>query len=136
MRLLFQIDTKDYNPNGTVCFRPSVRAIIIENGKVAMVHSEKYNYYKLPGGGIEPGESKEEALMSKTWKTGLKKSRIRLRNMVMFKETKAKRKCLFQRILLFSQVEKKIEVKALEGMSFGKLFGVCEPAKRFKPTQY
>ncbi len=63
MRTLFQIDTRDYDPNGTVCVRPSVRGIILREGKVAMVHSLKYNYYKFPGGGLEPGETHEEALI-------------------------------------------------------------------------
>lgn len=63
MRLLFEIDTKDYEPNGKAFVRPSVRGIIIHDGKVAMVHSLKYDYYKFPGGGIEDGESLEEALL-------------------------------------------------------------------------
>lgn len=119
MRLLFQIDTKDYNPNGTVCFRPSVRAIIIENGKVAMVHSEKYNYYKLPGGGIEPGESKEEALMRETLEeTGLKiiPDSIKEYGYVLRKQ-KGKTEDVFiqENYYYFSQVEKKIESQSLEG---------------------
>lgn len=36
---------------------PSVRAIIIKNDKVSMIHSMKYDYYEFPGGGIEKGES-------------------------------------------------------------------------------
>ncbi len=63
MRILFEIDKKDYNPNGSVFSRPSARAIIIIDGKIAMVYSKKYNYYKFPGGGIEDAESMEEALM-------------------------------------------------------------------------
>lgn len=63
MRLLFEIDTKDYDPNGKAFVRPSVRGIIIRDGKVAMVHSLKYDYYKFPGGGIEDGENLEEALL-------------------------------------------------------------------------
>ena len=62
MRLLFEIDTKDYDPNGTAFVRPSVRGIICREGKVAVVHSLKYDYYKFPGGGIEDGESLEQAL--------------------------------------------------------------------------
>lgn len=62
MRLLFEIDTKDYDPNGKAFVRPSVRGIIIRDGRVAMVHSLKYDYYKFPGGGIETGESLEQAL--------------------------------------------------------------------------
>lgn len=63
MRLLFEIDTKDYDPNGKAFVRPSVRGIIIQDGKVAMVHSLKYDYYKFPGGGMEDGESLEESLI-------------------------------------------------------------------------
>lgn len=62
MRHLFTMDTHDYDPNGTRKFRPSVRAIIIRDGKVLMIHSLKYDYYKFPGGGIEAGEGMEQAL--------------------------------------------------------------------------
>lgn len=63
MRILFEIDLKNYNPNGTCFVRPSVRGIIIKNGKIAMVHSQKYDYYKFPGGGIENGEDHDQALI-------------------------------------------------------------------------
>ena len=59
MRLLFQIDTKDYDRNGRAFIRHSARCIHIKNGLVAMVHSLKYDYYKFPGGGIEKNESNE-----------------------------------------------------------------------------
>ena len=63
MTELFVMDLKNYDPNGTVGRRPSVRGIIIRNGRIAMMHSCRYDYYKLPGGGIEPGESLEETLV-------------------------------------------------------------------------
>ena len=63
MRTLFELDEQNYNPHGTIRRRPSARGIIICNGKIAMVHSEKYDYYKFPGGGIEQGEDMREALM-------------------------------------------------------------------------
>lgn len=63
MRLLFEIDRKDYNPNGSRFVRPSVRGIIVRDGKVAMVHSKKYDYYKFPGGGIEAGEEQTATLI-------------------------------------------------------------------------
>lgn len=63
MRLLFEIDRKDYDPDGTRFERPSVRGIIVRDGKLAMVHSIKYDYYKFPGGGIEPGEDHKETLI-------------------------------------------------------------------------
>ena len=63
MRLLFELDAKDYDLDGKVLVRPSARGIIIKDGKVAMVHSMRYDYYKFPGGGLEPGETAEEALI-------------------------------------------------------------------------
>lgn len=57
------MDLKNYKPDGTVGKRPSVRGIIFKDGKVAMMHSMKYNYYKLPGGGVEEGENYEETLI-------------------------------------------------------------------------
>ena len=62
MRHLFTIDTQDYDPRGTREVRPSVRGIILREGRVLLVHSLKYDYYKFPGGGMEPGEGMEEAL--------------------------------------------------------------------------
>ncbi len=63
MRLLFALDKKDYDICGTVFSRPSARGIMIRQGKLAMVHARKFNYYKFPGGGIEPGECHEDALI-------------------------------------------------------------------------
>lgn len=63
MRKLFDMDRKDYDPNGKFVVRPSVRGIVIRDGKLAMVHSLKYDYYKYPGGGIDPGESLEDTLI-------------------------------------------------------------------------
>ena len=63
MRILFEMDKKDYTPNGSVFSRPSARAIIIKDGKIAMVYSKKYNYYKFPGGGIESDEYMEDTLI-------------------------------------------------------------------------
>lgn len=63
MRELFTIDLKNYKENGTVGKRPSVRGVIIKNGKIAMMHSLKYDYYKLPGGGIEEGEELRDTLV-------------------------------------------------------------------------
>ena len=72
MRLLFEIDTKDYNKNGMPFIRHSARCINIKNGLVAMVHSTKYDYYKFPGGGIEEDESIEQAMIRETQEeTGL-----------------------------------------------------------------
>ena len=66
MRLLFEIDTKDYDRNGVAFVRHSARCIHIKNGLVAMVRSVKYDYYKFPGGGIEEDESPEHAMIRET----------------------------------------------------------------------
>jgi 8-oxo-dGTP pyrophosphatase MutT (NUDIX family) len=66
MRLLFIIDKHDYDINGQAFVRSAARSIIIKNNKIAMIHSIRYDYYKFPGGGIEPLESREEALIRET----------------------------------------------------------------------
>ena len=63
MRLLFEIDTKDYKEDGRAFVRPSVRAVIVRDGKIAMVHSLKYDYYKFPGGGCEKNENHHATLI-------------------------------------------------------------------------
>jgi len=63
MKRLFTIDLKDYNPDWPHSTRPSVRAIIERDGKLALVHNGKFDYYMFPGGGIEAGESHKEALI-------------------------------------------------------------------------
>jgi ADP-ribose pyrophosphatase YjhB (NUDIX family) len=43
--------------------RDSVRAIVLDqDGKMALLHATTYNYYKLPGGGVDEGESLHDAL--------------------------------------------------------------------------
>ena len=66
MRTLFEMDKKNYDSSGKVFYRPSVRSIIIRGGRVAMVHSLMYDYYKFPGGGIESGETRHQALIRET----------------------------------------------------------------------
>ena len=63
MRLLFEMDKKDYADCTRTFVRNSARSIIISDNKLAMVHSLKYDYYKFPGGGIEEGESPLEAMV-------------------------------------------------------------------------
>ena len=73
MRLLFSIDSKDYGECTHTYIRNSARSIIIRNGRIAMVHSLKYDYYKFPGGGIEEGEETADAAVRETMEeAGLK----------------------------------------------------------------
>lgn len=63
MKRLFTIDLHDYNPSWPHSTRPSARAIIFRDGKLALIHNGKFDYYMFPGGGIESGESHEGALI-------------------------------------------------------------------------
>ena len=66
MRLLFELDKHDYDDCTHTFVRDSARSIIIRDNKVAMIHSQKYGYYKFPGGGIEKGETPMEAMIRET----------------------------------------------------------------------
>ena len=63
MKRLVTLDLKDYNPEWPHSTRPSVRGIILRDGKLALVHCGKFDYYMFPGGGIENGETHEETLI-------------------------------------------------------------------------
>ena len=87
MRTLFEMDKKNYDSSGKVFYRPSVRSIIIRGGRVAMVHSLMYDYYKFPGGGIESGETRHQAAkLPKNPACAL--SLIRFRRTAAFAESK------------------------------------------------
>jgi len=69
MQLLKEISQKSLGINdeeilGTPFeLRKSARGIIINNeGLMALQHLTNRNYHKLPGGGVDPGETEEEAL--------------------------------------------------------------------------
>jgi 8-oxo-dGTP pyrophosphatase MutT (NUDIX family) len=66
MRMLFELDKKDYGGCTHTFTRNSARSIIIRDHKIAMVHSLKYDYYKFPGGGIRDGEDPVEAMIRET----------------------------------------------------------------------
>lgn len=66
MKLLFEMDKKNYDQCTRSFVRNSARSIIIKGNKVAMIYSRKYGYYKFPGGGIERGENPVEAMIRET----------------------------------------------------------------------
>ena len=66
MRLLFNMDLHDYENCTHSFIRNSARSIIIRDGKIAMIRSRKYDYYKFPGGGIEQDENPVEAMTRET----------------------------------------------------------------------
>lgn len=62
MRILATFDAKDYQDTVGIYEKYTVRGIIIRNGKLAMQCSRD-GEYKLPGGGVESGESRIDALV-------------------------------------------------------------------------
>lgn len=58
----FTIDLKNYNPGGSVFRRAAARGIVRRGENYLLIRSEKCGEYKFPGGGVEPGETLEEAL--------------------------------------------------------------------------
>jgi 8-oxo-dGTP pyrophosphatase MutT (NUDIX family) len=63
MKRIITIDLKDYDETMPRFRRPSVRAVIIRDSKIAMVYSQKFDYYKFPGGGIEKNEDHKQTLI-------------------------------------------------------------------------
>ena len=63
MRRLFEVDLKDYEGCTKVFRRPSARAIILKDDKIALVYATNEKYYKFPGGGIHDDEDKKKALI-------------------------------------------------------------------------
>ena len=66
MRTIAIFDEKNYKENANRFIREAVRAVIIKNGKVALVKSLKERHYKFPGGGIEENESHIDTLIRET----------------------------------------------------------------------
>ena len=60
---LINLENTTEQEAGTFSVREAARAIVFDTDNlVALLHSTKYEYYKLPGGGVEPGEDYETAL--------------------------------------------------------------------------
>ena len=66
MRLLQDFDERNYSSKDRIFTRRAARAIIIKNGRIALVQSEKEGFYKFPGGGIENEETEIDALCRET----------------------------------------------------------------------
>jgi 8-oxo-dGTP pyrophosphatase MutT (NUDIX family) len=70
MKLLLELDEKNYHQNNVVFFREAVRAIIIIEGKLLLIRSKKYHEMKFIGGGVEKGEDYVEALKREALEEG------------------------------------------------------------------
>jgi ADP-ribose pyrophosphatase YjhB (NUDIX family) len=57
---------------GPACFRIAVSAVILEQGNVLLAHRRDIDWWNLPGGGLELGETVDEALHREVFEeTGL-----------------------------------------------------------------
>lgn len=65
MKILKEIKDKKFSINeSTLKIREASRAVLFdENGLIPLLFVSKYNYHKLPGGGIDDGEDKMKALV-------------------------------------------------------------------------
>lgn len=66
MPILAVYHDRNYDPNWPRHVRHAVRCIILQGDKVALVKSTVKGFYQFPGGGIDPGESHEQALIRET----------------------------------------------------------------------
>ena len=66
MTILKILDRMDYDISLPRYIKKSSRAIIQKNDKITMLYSNKYDFYCFPGGGIEKGETKIDALIRET----------------------------------------------------------------------
>lgn len=62
MRLLSVLDSRDYNQGWPLVERTAVRAIIPKEDMVAVLFGDRYQDYKLPGGGVKKREPYFSAL--------------------------------------------------------------------------
>lgn len=71
-------------PKEKLSFRPSVYAVLVDEGKILMVTVRSNGKYFFPGGGINVGEKMEDALKREVMEeTGIK---IKIEKFVHFKE--------------------------------------------------
>ena len=66
MEILAIYDRKDYDLSFPYYVRNAVKAIIIVENKIALIHNKKYDVFVFPGGGIENGETDVDALIRET----------------------------------------------------------------------
>lgn len=66
MEILLTLTDKDITGDDGLSSAPprlAVRAVLIDrDGRAALIYSGRHNFYTLPGGGVEPGETMETAL--------------------------------------------------------------------------
>ena len=66
MPVLLVYDDQNYDLTWHRHLRQAVRSIIVRGNCVAMVKSTTKGFYQFPGGGIDPGETHQQALIRET----------------------------------------------------------------------
>ena len=62
MHMLLEFDEKNYSDTTRTFERFAVRGVVCRDGKYAM-QQDKYGMYKILGGGIDKGETHEDAVI-------------------------------------------------------------------------
>lgn len=62
MEFIRKVQFENIESNVEYRLREAVRAVVLRQGKMALLYVSNENYHKLPGGGIEKGENLNEAL--------------------------------------------------------------------------
>lgn len=82
--ILLEIKDTDFDPTYTMTdvtkhkLRTAARGLVITETKIALLFVRKFNYYKLPGGGIELRENIEQAFIREVMEeTGCKVGNIK-----------------------------------------------------------
>lgn len=90
MPILVVYDDRNYDLGWERHVRHAVRSVIVHGTKVALVKSAAKGFYQFPGGGIDPGESHEQALIRETMEeVGLTVIPHTIRPMGIVKEIRA-----------------------------------------------
>lgn len=63
MKLLLTLNPENATDDSVLQNQKTARAVLLDgSGNIALMHISKFGYHKLPGGGVEEGESIEGAL--------------------------------------------------------------------------
>ena len=63
MRLISCLQHIKTQPEHKLAERVSTRAIVLEGEQILLLYTRRYNDYSLPGGGVDEGETLEDALV-------------------------------------------------------------------------